>query len=275
MGSPQPHGVLRRLREGSRLRPTRQLGAAPRVRARQGGLRSGLRGTQPADLAGHPARLGRAARDRGDVMTEPKKRVRKAPAKAPVDPVVAAEATAPVVADEAAVAAPKKSAPRQKAAAEATAPVTASGTVDPPDSSYPSSGPLEAGGPTNEELERLAGGGPHNPHSILGIPPVDKGVVLRALRPGAERVVALIDGKRVDLHHCHAGIWEEKVEGTGVTDYRLEVTYSGNTYPADDPFRSLPTLGEMDLHLIGEGRHEELWTVLGSHVRRYETPNGP
>ena len=25
--------------------------------------------------------------------------------------------------------------------------------------------------------------------------------------------------------------------------------------------------GELDLHLIGEGRHEQLWTVLGSHVR--------
>ena len=103
-------------------------------------------------------------------MTDPKNRVRKAPAKpaeapkkAPVDPVVAAEATAPVLAD-------------------------------PPDSSYPSSGPLEAGGPSNVELERLAGGGHHNPHSILGIHPVDKGVVLRALRPGAERVSVLDRG---------------------------------------------------------------------------------
>lgn len=26
-------------------------------------------------------------------------------------------------------------------------------------------------------------------------------------------------------------------------------------------------LGELDLHLIGEGRHERLWTVLGAHVR--------
>ena len=28
------------------------------------------------------------------------------------------------------------------------------------------------------------------------------------------------------------------------------------------------TLGEMDLYLIGEGRHERLWEVLGAHVRR-------
>ena len=29
-------------------------------------------------------------------------------------------------------------------------------------------------------------------------------------------------------------------------------------------------LGELDLYLIGEGRHEELWKVLGAQVRRDE-----
>jgi 1,4-alpha-glucan branching enzyme len=42
----------------------------------------------------------------------------------------------------------------------------------------------------------------------------------------------------------------------------------------DDPYRWLPTLGELDLHLLGEGRHERLWDVLGAHVRSYETPEG-
>jgi 1,4-alpha-glucan branching enzyme len=32
------------------------------------------------------------------------------------------------------------------------------------------------------------------------------------------------------------------------------------------------SLGEMDLYLIGEGRHERLWQVLGAHVKR--TPDG-
>ena len=31
------------------------------------------------------------------------------------------------------------------------------------------------------------------------------------------------------------------------------------TLTVDDPYRCLPTLGEIDLHLIGEGRHEQLW----------------
>ena len=37
----------------------------------------------------------------------------------------------------------------------------------------------------------------------------------------------------------------------------------------DDPYRFLPTLGEMDLHLINEGRHEQLWEVLGARVHHY------
>jgi len=35
----------------------------------------------------------------------------------------------------------------------------------------------------------------------------------------------------------------------------------------DDAYRHLPTLGEVDLHLIREGRHEQLWDALGAHVR--------
>ena len=52
------------------------------------------------------------------------------------------------------------------------------------------------------------------------------------------------------------------------------MTYHGTSYPADDPYRYLPTLGEVDLHLIGEGRHEELWKVLGAHVRTLRRPHG-
>ena len=35
----------------------------------------------------------------------------------------------------------------------------------------------------------------------------------------------------------------------------------------DDPYRAWPTLGELDLHLFGEGRHRRLWEVLGAHPR--------
>ena len=50
------------------------------------------------------------------------------------------------------------------------------------------------------------------------------------------------------------------------TGSRSPIPAAGETI-SDDPYRHLPTLGEIDLHLIAEGRHEALWTVLGARVR--------
>ncbi len=38
--------------------------------------------------------------------------------------------------------------------------------------------------------------------------------------------------------------------------------------------RSRPSLGELDLHLIGEGRHERLWDALGAHPRTLDGADG-
>ncbi len=127
----------------------------------------------------------------------------------------------------------------------------------------------------NEAYDRLADGTHADPHAVLGVHPGRTRTTIRAFRPHAETVAAVIDGKSYPLTRVHdAGIFAGVVPGTDVPDYRLEVTYGGETHIHDDPYRFLPTLGEVDLHLIGEGRHEELWKVLGSHVRNYGTITG-
>ena len=70
-----------------------------------------------------------------------------------------------------------------------------------------------------------------------------------------------------------AGLFSGVVPGPPA-DYRLAVRYGDRVDIVDDPYRWLPTLGEVDLHLISEGRHERLWDVLGAHVRTYDTPAG-
>lgn len=49
--------------------------------------------------------------------------------------------------------------------------------------------------PDNHDLELLARGEHHDPHSVLGAHPHADGTVLRALRPNAESVSAVIGGK--------------------------------------------------------------------------------
>jgi len=129
------------------------------------------------------------------------------------------------------------------------------------------------------DAELLIGGAHRSPHSVLGAHVVDDQVLVRALRPGAESVTVLLgdldNPERHALAHQHGGIWGGVLTGhDAVPDYRLEVTYPTGTVTADDPYRWLPTLGEVDLHLIGEGRHERLWTVLGAHGRSYDTVGG-
>ncbi len=129
--------------------------------------------------------------------------------------------------------------------------------------------------PSESDYERVIGGDTYNPHGLLGFhPQPDGSTVVRTLRHHAKAVTLLHDGQETPLEHTHGGVFTAKVEGV-LGDYRLRVDYGpGAVYEVDDPYRWLPTLGEMDLYLIGEGRHEQLWNVLGAHVRSYETPGG-
>ena len=50
-------------------------------------------------------------------------------------------------------------------------------------------------------------------------------------------------------------------------DYRLRVTtMDGQTFELDDPYRYGQVMGELDLHLLGEGRHYRAFERLGSHA---------
>lgn len=127
---------------------------------------------------------------------------------------------------------------------------------------------------SREEFDQLLRGEHGQPHALLGPHPGKDSVTIRAFKPLAERVEAVYGDHRVRLEHEYEGIWSGTVKGTDVPGYRLEVTYDGHTQTVDDPYRFLPTLGEVDLHLINEGRHEQLWDVLGAHVQRYTGPLG-
>ena len=52
--------------------------------------------------------------------------------------------------------------------------------------------------------------------------------------------------------------------------YRLGASDGGRRWEYDDPYRFGPVLGAMDLYLIGEGTHRQLWQALGAHPITHE-----
>ncbi len=119
------------------------------------------------------------------------------------------------------------------------------------------------------EIDRLIRGELRDPHALLGKHTGPDGPVVRAWRPEATSVEVRVGGEVTSkLEKIHdAGFFEGAVDAT-VTDYQLEVTYpDGATFPIRDPYAFMPTLGDLDLHLVGEGRHLRLWEKLGAHLR--------
>ncbi|SUA77380.1 1,4-alpha-glucan branching enzyme GlgB [Nocardia otitidiscaviarum] len=125
------------------------------------------------------------------------------------------------------------------------------------------------------DLMLLAAGTHPDPHTVLGAHPHPGGTVIRALRPHADTVAARIGDADHPLAHLEHGVFEGVVPFPELWDYRLVTSYPGGRTTVDaDGYRFLPTLGELDLHLIGEGRHQRLWAALGAHPRRYTTLDG-
>ncbi|MFQ4150113.1 1,4-alpha-glucan branching protein GlgB [Arthrobacter sp. LAPM80] len=127
-------------------------------------------------------------------------------------------------------------------------------------------------------LARISEGTYYAPHSVLGAHLDGEGyVTVRALRHLAKSVTLVTNRGEFPMTHERGGIWVAVVaveEAGHVPDYRLDVGYADGVHRTDDPYRYLPTVGELDMHLIAEGRHETLWTVLGAHVQRYHSELG-
>ncbi|MDX6666130.1 MAG: 1,4-alpha-glucan branching enzyme, partial [Solirubrobacteraceae bacterium] len=111
-----------------------------------------------------------------------------------------------------------------------------------------------------------------DPHAYLGAHHENGHVVVRAYRPEATSVSLRTGGATVPMQRAHpGGLFEGIVDGELPLRYELDVVYpDGNTFTLHDPYAFGPTIGDLDLHLAGEGRHEELYGRLGAHVRELE-----
>jgi len=124
------------------------------------------------------------------------------------------------------------------------------------------------------DLAAFSNGERHAPHAILGAHPAEvggqRGVIVRAYHPDAAGCGLVRDGVATEsMLPLGDGMFAVFLPGASTPlSYRLRFHFdSAGTWERDDPYRFLPTLGDIDLHLIGEGTHRRLYQILGSHPR--------
>lgn len=134
--------------------------------------------------------------------------------------------------------------------------------------------------PPNDGIAALVRAEHGDPFSILGMHPdrLSGGLSVRAFLPQASRVQAVdaatgavvAELERLDDAGFFAGLVARKT----FFPYRLRATIGESTTDIEDPYRFGPTLGELDVHLIGEGRHLKLYEKLGAHPARIDGVDG-
>lgn len=215
-----------------------------------------------------------------------------APAEAAVDSVLAAKARAKAKRAEAKMARKEAAPERPRRKRSKSDPESA--TIAPVSASAPALAPPAT--PTSEFVGELPGallpdqvtellvrGAHRSPHSALGAHPAQldgvQGVVVRALFPSAVSVEVVLsdsDGVTRPMHDHHNGLHTLFLPNLHMpVRYRLRIGQpDGSAIERDDPYRFLPTVGEVDLHLFGEGRHMRLWEKLGAHLRVMDGVSG-
>jgi len=109
-------------------------------------------------------------------------------------------------------------------------------------------------------LSALAEARHPDPFSVLGPHPAPGGLVLRAFLPGARAVDVLARQGETHLGRLEPaspdGLFQGRLSSTQA--YVLRIEWPGAVEITEDPYAFGTLLGDMDLHLLAEGRHEEL-----------------
>ncbi len=133
----------------------------------------------------------------------------------------------------------------------------------------PASTPLE-GAALEAALQQLVTLRLPEPHQVLGMHSVGKDLVVRAWRPEAEAVTVFADdGRHFPMESLGPGLFALHLPRTPPFSYHLEIRYPGRCFMLRDPYAYWPTLGDVDLHLLGEGHHRRPWERLGAHPLRH------
>ncbi len=126
-------------------------------------------------------------------------------------------------------------------------------------------------------LNALAGGRYGNPFSLYGVHKENGQRIVRTFQPRAENVDLMfdegVDGLRMQRVH-ESGIFEIPMPARR-RRYRFRLNFhDGSSRIIEDPYRFPSVLGDLDLYLIGQGSHRDIFKKLGAHPVRLSGIDG-
>ncbi len=108
-----------------------------------------------------------------------------------------------------------------------------------------------------------------NPFSLLGPHKQNNRLELRTFQPQARRVEAVerktgetLAALQPSPHSANLFVGTLPKDA----DYRLRIDWGDAVQETEDPYAFGPLLGDVDLHLINEGKHYQISRTLGAHV---------
>jgi 1,4-alpha-glucan branching enzyme len=124
----------------------------------------------------------------------------------------------------------------------------------------------------SDGARRLLDGRHHDPFEILGCHRRGRAWVIKALVPGAAEMAVAVGGRTLIMERQpETDLFSAQLSADQAPRYRLRYRRDGGDWVEyEDPYRFPPLVGDLDLHLFGEGRHRHLYQVLGAHCREHD-----
>ena len=126
--------------------------------------------------------------------------------------------------------------------------------------------------PVSKAFRRVLDGRHNDPFAVLGCHREGNGWQIRALLPGAAEAEVVWGQSQLPMQRIpDTDFFACGVTSDAAPGYQLRWrTAQGEWQQGEDPYRFGPTVGDLDLHLFGEGRHHHIYRVMGAHCCEHE-----
>ncbi len=113
-----------------------------------------------------------------------------------------------------------------------------------------------------------------DPFAVFGPHETEDGVVVRSFQPGADKAEIVDESGEIisEMNDVGHGLFIGQLDDN--RRYVLRIHWPTGTYETEDPYSFGTLVGDLDLHLLNEGRHWDLGHNFGAHPREIDGVSG-